>query len=197
MTDEDWLPSKRKNQVNLNRKTKELYESMGWVVVGTQHHDRMSQRSHDLMGFGDHMMWFPGSDQVVVAQTTDSGHASNRLRKILKSELAYLWLKESKSRHIWLVVWKKILSDVQDKTGRVSRREIWASEPRMIVEGDFKLCHGNRSMDALSLDVPRGQREVVTEDARSMVESSSVGDGEKNPRRNHLTLSIVRKRGEP
>ncbi len=195
MTDEDWLLPKRKSQVNLNKKTQELYSRMGWVVIPTQWYDARTQRSHDLMGFGDQMMWIPGVDQLVVVQTTDTNHRADRVRKILRNKNAYLWLKACASRHIWVVAWKMLVTDVQDKNGRISKRRIWAYEPKIIDERDFNLCLGDSDLDALSLDVqhvPSLGVDVVP----SMVEPSNGSDGVSQVRPLRPTLSIVRGHGE-
>lgn len=91
--------------MSINVKTKDLYESLGYVYAKTEHWNAFCKRRVDLFGFADAIAFLPGSKDVVLIQITSRSNASSRRNKINTSEIARAWM--SGGRKIHLVTWEK------------------------------------------------------------------------------------------
>lgn len=91
--------------MSTNTKTKELYESLGYVYAKTEHWNAFCKRRMDLFGFADAIAFLPGSLDVVLIQITTWTNASSRRNKIKASEIAMAWMNGGRKIH--LVTWEK------------------------------------------------------------------------------------------
>lgn len=124
---------RRTSRPNLEGKTVKAMEEAGWRAERVSYFDARTQRSHDLLGFGDVICW-GGNETVIIQVCARSSHAA-RKRKILTTPRAHQWIEGSRTRHIWLALWDK-------PEGK------WRMDIRILTEKDF-ICH---SQDASTLD---------------------------------------------
>lgn len=117
-------PSDHKNE-DLNKKSRLLFEGMGWTVATTQWFNAYTNRSYDLFGFADLMLFIPPSPDTVLIQVTSKHNRLERLKKILSNRKAYDWAR-SKHHLIWLSLWE-----------RNTRRQ-WEHTIEQVFEKDFE-----------------------------------------------------------
>lgn len=77
---------------------------MGWIVATTQHYNAYANKSYDLFGFVDLLMFIPPAPDIVFVQVTSKDNRSSHLKKILSNSIAYQWLLCA-HHHIWLSSW--------------------------------------------------------------------------------------------
>lgn len=107
MIDWDALPQakpKKKIREDLNRRARLCFTRIGWEVGTTQWYNAHANRSNDLFGFADLLMFLPPAPDVVLVQVTDKGDKQRRIDKILANAYAYKWTL-SPHHHIWVNYW--------------------------------------------------------------------------------------------
>lgn len=92
------------HKANHNKRTVEYWKGLGFHVHDVQWHDRILNRSHDLMGFGDYLALKAGQSAILI-QVTSKEHESDHVAKIKGLRAAQQWLDSG--NRIVLSLWKK------------------------------------------------------------------------------------------
>ena len=117
------------------QRTLEMLREVGYPVVEkTEHWNQFSRRRNDLFGFIDVL----AMDQYGIRafQATSTGNMGARVKKILASEAAWVWIQNS-CRGIVVIGWKKY--------AKAKNRKYWRATLKEIQHSDFVEARGKRT----------------------------------------------------
>lgn len=100
----------------------------GYYAEVVERHIPYSHIKQDFLGFADILAIQRGRPGVVAIQTTSSSNQSARLKKILASKLAPIWLEVGNliEIHGW------------GKKGKVGKRKLWTVNRFVVTKSDFE-----------------------------------------------------------
>lgn len=106
--------AEKKVKADHNKRTYDHYKALGYWMVRVDHFDTRTNRTHDLLGFGDYMAL--GNGEIILVQLTSYANMGAREKKIRENNHAPYWCKAGGIIHV--VGWK-LVSDKWEITKKV------------------------------------------------------------------------------
>lgn len=157
---------KKKAPTNFNLMSRKFFQEAGWEVILVQHYDARTERSKDMLGVGDLLIYVPESPNSILVQVCGEGDRNKRINKIISSIDAYKWIVGQNGRLIWVHTWQEVADG-------------WDNRLYVITEKDF-ICRGLYRQDVGQQDVRREEQRLDI--VRSIAEKDSERSGAKRTR---------------
>lgn len=120
--------------------TERLLVSNGWLCDITESHNVYSGWSKDFLNFADFIATSPAKRKTAAIQVTTDSNKGARLKKILSSINAYLWILGG--GEVWVISWRKAV---------IGSEVIWVPKRLRVSEKDFSQNFRDRAHEYWNL----------------------------------------------
>lgn len=127
---------------NFNKRTRELFESQGWIYEKTEHFNAYGGVTVDFGGFADAIVYSPiHSIKNIALQITDESNWTHRKKKIIGKHRALGWVLAGNT--IMIIAWKVEFKKQRDARGALRDMKHYGYQLRTVTLGDFQQCQSN------------------------------------------------------